>query len=108
MMFLRLLLASLVFFVAPVAMADAQTTRTPCGPDGEAIVAMLEKDWGESVKAMALNSRGHLVRWLVNEETGTWSMVVTMPARSGEAAPGCLTADGVGFYLIPAVVGDPS
>ena len=74
-----------------------------CELDGEAIIACLQKDWGEEVVAMALNRRGHMVRWLSNEETGTWSEVVTMPNGAG-----CLTGSGRNFETILPIPGEPS
>lgn len=97
----HLLVAGLAFTFSTAAIA--QSSPNPCGPDGEAIIAHLEKEWGESVKAIALNSRGHLVRWLVNDETQTWSMVVTMPSGAG-----CLTADGNHFEAFFEPVGPES
>lgn len=77
--------------------------RQPCGPDGEAIIAHLQKEYGEDVVAIALNERDHMVRWLANRETGTWSQVVTMPNGAG-----CLTASGKHFDIILNVVGQSS
>ncbi|MGI9485418.1 MAG: hypothetical protein ACR2RF_05960 [Geminicoccaceae bacterium] len=77
--------------------------RQHCTQDGAAIVAHLEKEWGEVVIAMALNSRDHMVQWLANKETGTWSMVVTMPNDAG-----CLTAHGKYFDIIQTMLGEPS
>lgn len=67
----------------------------PCAVNADILIANLEKDWGEIVIADALKSNGHYVRWLVNTETGTWSMVVTLPSKAG-----CLTAKGTHFDLI--------
>lgn len=77
--------------------------RQPCAPDGDAIIAYLQKDWGEEVVAIAMNSRDHMVRWLANKETGTWSMVVSMPSGAG-----CLTSSGKHFDIILNAVGEPS
>lgn len=100
---LRHFLIACPLFLSPAFATAAEDMRARCGPDGEQIIAVLEKDWGESVKAIALNSRNHMVRWLSNDDTGTWSMVVSMPNGAG-----CLTASGKHFEIIPTVLGDPS
>lgn len=98
--------------VAGATLFSSSTTAVSqearCGPDGEALIAHLEKEWGESVKAIAVNRHGNLVRWLSNEDTGTWSMVETLPSRSGETTPGCLRDSGQHFEIIPVTVGAPS
>lgn len=74
-----------------------------CRVDGRSIIAELQKDHGEEVKAIGLNAQGNLVRWLANDENGSWSMVTTMPARPDGTAPGCLNDHG-GFWeiMLPA------
>lgn len=94
-------IAGLAAFSTPVTALSQDCAR--CEADGERIIACLEKDWGESVFADALNRRGHLVRWLANEETGSWSMVVSLP--NGAA---CLTASGKHFDMVQMPVGEPS
>ncbi len=104
MMLLRLLVASLVLFSASVAMAQE---RALCATDGEALIAGLQKQFGEDVIAMAINNRGDMVRWLVDPNDRSWSMVVTMAS-----GPGCLVAHGQDFDLVvnpsPTSIGDPS
>lgn len=86
---MRLLIAALgaaLFFVASSSPSAAQ--RTPCG-DGAALVAHLERDWGEGPAVVALDAAGRMVRILVNPETGTWSMLVT-----GPGGPTCMISHG--------------
>ena len=76
---MRLLIAALaaaLSFVLSSLPAAAQ--RMPCG-DGVAIVDMLEADWGEDLTVLALDAAGRLVQILANDQTGTWSMLMTAP-----------------------------
>lgn len=88
-------------FVSPVT-AVSQTAEA-CSRDVSTIIAQLEKDYGETVVAIALNKRGHMVQWLANEDTGSWSMVVSLPNDAG-----CLTAAGEHFEIMPVQIGERS
>ncbi len=79
------------------AMAALSATAQPaqaqvgaCG-DGAGMIAHLEKEWGEDVTAVALESRGGFVQILRNPNTGSWSLLVTQASgltclvMSGEA-----------------------
>ena len=72
---MRLLIA---VFAAALLSPMAQAQPGVCGDAGE-LIAYLEKDWGENVTAIALDAAGRLVRVLHNPETGTWSMLITVP-----------------------------
>jgi hypothetical protein len=90
--------------------ASSQDQIPPgCRVDGESIIAELQKIHGEEVKAIGLTAQGNLVRWLANDENGSWSMVTTMPARPDGTAPGCLNVHG-GFWeiMLPAPQGPAS
>ena len=71
-------LAAALLFVLSSSPARAQGQPGVCG-DAGALIAHLEKDWGENVTAIALDAAGRLVRVLHNPETGTWTMLVTAP-----------------------------
>lgn len=86
---------SLVFFLGCGGLAQGQS---PCGPDGQGMIAMLQKDYGEEVKALGMTPNGNLVQWLANDQTGTWSMVVIMPNGVG-----CLIHSGDHWYVVPPV-----
>ena len=91
-------IAAALIFVLFSQSAVAQ--RTPCG-DGAALVAHLEKDWGEGPAVVALDAAGRMVRILVNPETGTWSMLVT-----GPGGPTCMISHGSAWEAVQPVV-DP-
>lgn len=101
MSLVRLATASLCgIFLLPTSVC-AQVPSHDCDADASIIVAELQKDRGEDVIAVALNSRGHLIRVLANPDTGGWSIVVEVPNGAG-----CLIHHGTMWAPVPA--GAPS
>ncbi len=96
---MRLLIAAIaaaLFFVLSSQSVMAQ--RSSCG-EGAALIAHLEKDWGEGAAIIALDAAGRMVRILVNPETGTWSMLVT-----GPGGPTCMISHGSAWEAVgPAI-----
>ena len=82
----------------------ARAQPLPCG-DGAEMIAHLEKQWGEAPAVLALDAAGRLVRIMVNEETGSWTLLVTGPGQ-----PTCLLSHGTAWEPIarPPEPGDPS
>lgn len=76
------------------------------------IVAMREQLWdlyGENVHGFGIDEQGWLTEIYVNVDTGTWSVVVTVPGR-----PTCIIRTGTGWdgvirEPVPGVMdGEPS
>ncbi len=59
-------------------MAYSQTRQGPCGARAE-MVDHLGKKYGETPASIMLDSRGRLMEIFSNPETGTWTLIVTMP-----------------------------
>lgn len=101
---IRIITAAIVAAFSCLALAPAHAQARPCG-DGDQIIARLQKDWGEDAAVIALDAAGRMVRILVNQQTGTWTMLVTAP--NGLT---CLTTHGTAWEpaWVPAEPGDPS
>ncbi len=85
---LTLALASPVF---------AQQQRA-CG-DRDAIVERLGNKYGEQPAGMGLSHANSMVEVFASEETGTWTILITMP--SGQA---CLVAAGEFWEAAPELI----
>jgi len=83
----RIFLAAIatVMLIAPNA---SWAQRSACG-ERSAIVERLSSKYGESRKSMGLNHNNGVVEVFASEETGTWTILLTMP--SGQS---CLIAAG--------------
>lgn len=90
--------ASVAAFSCLLIAGPALAQRTPCG-DGAALIAHLEKEWGERPSIIALDAAGRMVRILVNPETGTWSMLIT-----GPGGPTCMISHGSDWESVDAPV----
>lgn len=85
-----------------VGPADAQML---CG-DHEKVVARLDKNFAERRVNMGLTFSGGVLEVYAAEETGTWTILLTMPGR-----PTCLVAAGENWEHFTAhdrLKGDPS
>ena len=70
--------------------ASAQNTQN-CAPR-EAVVDRLASGYGETRQSMGLGANNHVVEVFASNETGTWTITVTMP--NGLT---CLVASGQAF-----------
>lgn len=76
------LLASAVF---------AQPSTSPCAERAK-VVERLTSNYGETVQSMGLGANNGMMEVFASEETGTWTITVTMP--NGQT---CLIASGQAF-----------
>lgn len=89
-----------------VAFAMPAFAQTQCGPRAEVLQALEEK-YGETRQVYGITTGGTaLTEVFANTETGTWSILVTMPGGDS-----CLVADGGSFSRVdgaPTPTGDPA
>jgi hypothetical protein len=71
--------------------ALAQSAGQPCAAR-EQVVQRLTSNYGETVQSMGLGANNGLMEVFASEETGTWTITVTMP--NGQT---CLIASGQAF-----------
>lgn len=57
--------------------------------DHATVVERLADQWGESRQSMGLAANGSILEVFASDETGTWTITVTMPG-----GPTCLVASG--------------
>ena len=77
-------------FAMPVV---AQQTG-PCAPH-DVVVERLASGYGESRQAIALGANNSVVEVFASEESGSWTITVTMPG-----GPTCLVASGQAFEMV--------
>ena len=56
------------------------------------IVSHLDAKYGETRNNLMLDGRGNLVELFSNQETGTWTLTVTLPG-----GPTCVLSSGINF-----------
>jgi hypothetical protein len=89
---------TLAFTVAP---ASAQG-QSMCAQRTQ-VVGMLASRYGESVRGMGLANQNRVIEIFASEETGTWTITMTMP--NGMT---CLMASGRHYETVAALPeGDP-
>lgn len=71
--------------------ASAQSTTSPCAARDK-VVQRLTSNYGETVQSMGLGANNGMMEVFASEETGTWTITVTMP--NGQT---CLIASGQAF-----------
>ncbi|MEM0935564.1 MAG: hypothetical protein AAF646_13595 [Pseudomonadota bacterium] len=81
------------FVVLAAASVEAQHART-CG-ERDLIVERLANGYGESRQSMGLGSNNTVMEVYASEETGTWTITVTMP--NGMM---CLVASGRAYEAL--------
>lgn len=74
------------------AAADAQNRN--CGPRTKVVETLAEK-YKESRRSIGLATKGRVMEIFASEETGSWTIVVTMP--NGMT---CLVASGQAFEAV--------
>ncbi|OUS22501.1 hypothetical protein [Litorivita pollutaquae] len=89
---MKLLIKSIPFLIAALAANGAAAqTRQSCGPR-EVVVERLASGYGETRQSIGLGTNNQLVEVFASDESGTWTITVTMP--SGIT---CLVASGQAF-----------
>ncbi|WP_424969597.1 hypothetical protein [Dinoroseobacter sp. S76] len=81
------LMTTLVFTGA----ALAQSSPSPCA-ERDKVVSRLTSNYGETVRSMGLGANNGVMEVFASDETGTWTITVTMP--NGQT---CLIASGQAF-----------
>jgi len=82
--------AVLALFIMPYGhIANAQQTN--CAPR-EAIIERLASGYGETRQAVGIGSNNAMIEVFANEETGSWSIIVTQAAGIS-----CLAASGQSY-----------
>jgi hypothetical protein len=84
-------LAAVTVFTSAPRDAAAQTAPTACGVRSD-LLAHLGKKFGEQRNNMMLDARGNLVEVFSNNETGSWTLTVTVPG-----GPTCVMSSGESF-----------
>ncbi len=84
-----ILLAGTLCTTALAATAQAQVQ--PCA-ERDKVIQRLNNKYGETVRSMGLGANNGMMEVYASEETGTWTITVTMP--DGQT---CLIASGQAF-----------
>ena len=71
------LTAAAAIYLATTTQAAAQSQRN-CGPR-EAVVERLASSYGETRQSVGIGSNNAMVEVFASEETGSWTILVTMP-----------------------------
>ena len=87
------------FALLAAAGAEAQQGLRHCG-QRDTIVKRLADGYGESPRSMGLGANNSVMEVFVSEQTGTWTITVTMPNGTM-----CLVATGRGFESLPGASG---
>ena len=82
--------AAMVFALAPGGAMSAQ----PCAPRG-LVVERLAERYGETRRSIGLGADNAVVEIFASEETGTWTITVTMAG-----GPTCLVASGWAYETL--------
>lgn len=90
---LAALTAAAALFIATTTQASAQSQRN-CGPR-DAVVQRLAEGYGETRQSVGIGSNNAMVEVFASADTGSWTILVTMP--SGVT---CLVASGEAFEQV--------
>ena len=90
---MKSLLAATAVLTLTTSIAEAQQTRNCATRDR--VVNRLAESYGESRQSIGLGANNSVVEVFASEETGTWTITVTMP--NGMT---CLVATGQAFEEI--------
>jgi len=88
--------AALGLVTMTASAADAQSRN--CGPR-DSVVDRLAEGFGETRQSIGLGANNQIVEQFANEETGSWTITVTMP--NGIT---CLVASGQSFERLAEVL----
>lgn len=87
-----------VLFMLSAQIANAQP---PGCNDRDALIANLQRGYGESRQTVALDAAGRLIEVLANLTTGSWTAVMT--TADGVS---CIVASGYEFEAVHEVISD--
>lgn len=82
--------AILFIFIAAFAPDDVEAQQRNCAPR-ESVVERLADGYGETRQVMGLGGNNQIMEVFASEETGTWTITITLPngltclAMSGQA-----------------------
>lgn len=88
---MKKLLLSILFGLTTLSPSFAQSN---CGKYEDA-VKLLQESYGETRQTVGLASNGAMVEMFASVETGTWTILVTIPG-----GPTCLAAEGSSYQLL--------
>lgn len=80
-------------FVALFASCAPAHAQENCA-DTEAVYQFLEDNYAEERIVSGLSSGGHVVEYWGNEQTGTWTILITPPQGFS-----CIVDSGEGFHI---------
>lgn len=84
----------LIALVALLFATNANAQQRNCGPRA-AVIERLAEGFGESRQSIGIAAQGRVVEVFASEETGTWSITVTLP--NGMT---CLVASGEAYETL--------
>lgn len=90
---LAALTAAAALFLATTTSAKAQTERN-CG-QRSAVVKRLAESYGETRQSIGIGSNNAMVEVFASDDTGSWTILVTMPTGLT-----CLVASGQAFEQV--------
>jgi hypothetical protein len=88
--------AALAAFIVLAVATDALSQGSNCGQRDD-VVERLASKYGETRRSMGLGSRNQIVEVFASDETGTWTITVTMPTGIT-----CLVASGQAYEEVHA------
>ena len=94
---MKMIIAAMIMVLASSALAQGQN----CAPRPSVVERLAEK-YGETRQSIGLGAQGTVVEVFASEETGSWTITVTMP--SGFT---CLVASGQSFERISEALPAP-
>jgi len=80
--------------IAAVLLSAGAVNAQSCAPR-DAMIEGLATKFGEHPVSRGINGRGAMIEMLANQETGTWTAIVTAP--DGQS---CVAASGEAFTLL--------
>lgn len=103
---MKTLLSFIFVFVLAISFSTtvkAEAQRQMICAEREQVIATLEERYGESVRGRGLASQNRIIEIFASEETGTWTITMTMP--NGMT---CLMTSGQHYETVSALPeGDP-
>ncbi|MFW5654346.1 MAG: hypothetical protein ACOCYW_01695 [Roseicyclus sp.] len=90
--------AAFTMALAAAAAAPASAQGQSMCADRAQVVGMLASRYGESVRGMGLANQNRVIEIFASDETGTWTITITMPNGTT-----CLMAAGRHFETVAAL-----
>ncbi len=87
----HLLAAAAILLLLSPGTAHAQNRIAACA-QRDVVVSRLDERYGEHRNNMMLDAQGNLVELFSNLDTGSWTLIVTMPG-----GPTCILSSGEDF-----------